>query len=232
MRIEINADDFGLTKGVTDGIIQAHQDGCVTSTTLMMNGLATDYAVEKALENPDLKVGIHLVLTWGKPLHSSVPNLVKSDGTFRFTSGYRDMEAPNISEVELEWRAQLDAYLTTGLPLDHIDSHHHVHGWPPLKNLVIQLAKEYDVPVRYVDSIADHPEICWTDTLWTGFYKEGITDDLFDVLHEENGTSIEVMTHPGQVDDDLRKVSSYTDDREKEIEILSRIKVPDWAKKK
>lgn len=66
MRIEINADDFGLTKGVTDGIIQAHQDGCVTSTTLMMNGLATDYAVEKALENPDLKVGIHLVLTWGK----------------------------------------------------------------------------------------------------------------------------------------------------------------------
>ena len=232
MRIEINADDFGLTKGVTDGIIQAHQDGCVTSTTLMMNGLATDYAVEKALENPDLKVGIHLVLTWGKPLHSSVPNLVKSDGTFRFTSDYRDMEAPNISEVELEWRAQLDAYLTTGLPLDHIDSHHHVHGWPPLKNLVIQLAKEYDVPVRYVDSIADHPEICWTDTLWTGFYKEGITDDLFDVLHEENGTSIEVMTHPGQVDDDLRKVSSYTDDREKEIEILSRIKVPDWAEKK
>lgn len=66
MRIEINADDFGLTKGVTDGIIQAHQNGCVTSTTLMMNGLATDYAVEKAAENPDLKIGIHLVLTWGR----------------------------------------------------------------------------------------------------------------------------------------------------------------------
>ncbi|MFD1413260.1 carbohydrate deacetylase [Oceanobacillus jeddahense] len=229
MRIEINADDFGLTKGVTDGIIQAHQHGCVTSTTLMMNGFATHYAVEKALENPNLKVGIHLVLTWGSPLHPSVPHLMKSDGIFKFTNGFLDMEAPNISEVELEWRAQLDAYLATGLALDHMDSHHHVHGWPPLKNLVIKLAKEYNVPVRYVDSLADHPEICWTDMLWTGFYKEGVTDDLFDVIQKENVSSIEVMTHPGQVDEDLKKVSSYTDARQKEIEILSRIEIPDWA---
>ncbi|MFD1452272.1 MULTISPECIES: chitin disaccharide deacetylase [Oceanobacillus] len=229
MRIEINADDFGLTKGVTDGIIQAHQNGCVTSTTLMMNGLATGYAVEKAKENPNLKVGIHLVLTWGFPLHPSVPNLVKSDGTFKFTSSFRNMETPNLSEIESEWRAQLDAYTATGLALNHIDSHHHVHGWPPLKNLVIKLAKEYNVPVRYVDSLSDHPEICWTDTLWTGFYKEGVTDNLFDVLQKENVQSIEVMTHPGRADDDLRKVSSYTDDREKEIEILNRIEIPDWV---
>ncbi|WP_152655740.1 chitin disaccharide deacetylase [Oceanobacillus sp. CFH 90083] len=232
MRVEINADDFGLTKGVTDGIIEAHQNGCVTSTTLMMNGLATSYAVEKALENPKLKVGIHLVLTWGKPLLSSAPHLVKSDGTFKFTSNFRNMEAPNISEVESEWRAQLEAYLATGLPLDHIDSHHHVHGWSPLKNLVIKLAKEYHVPVRYTDSLADHPEICWTDTLWTDFYKEGVTDNLFDVIQKQNVQSIEVMTHPGRVDEALRKISSYTDDREKEIEILSRIEIPDWVESK
>ncbi|GIO23589.1 chitin disaccharide deacetylase [Oceanobacillus sp. J11TS1] len=232
MRVEINADDFGLTKGVTDGIIQAHQDGCVTSTTLMMNGLATDYAIEKAKENPALKVGIHLVLTWGSPLHSSVQNLVNTDGTFKFTSSFNDndLAALEISEIELEWRTQLDAFLATGLSLDHIDSHHHVHGWPPLKNLVIQLAKDYEVPVRYVDSLADHPEICWTDKVWLGFYKKGVTDDLFDVIQNEKVSSIEVMTHPGRVDEDLRTISSYTDPRENEIEILSRIKVPDWAK--
>ncbi|MFD1064876.1 chitin disaccharide deacetylase [Oceanobacillus locisalsi] len=230
MRVEINADDFGLTKGVTDGIIEAHQNGCVTSTTIMMNGLATNYAVEKAAENPDLKIGIHLVLTWGKPLHTSVSNLVNPDGTFRFTSNFLDMEVPNLEEVELEWRAQLEACLATGLPLDHIDSHHHVHGWPPLKNLIIKLAQEYEVPVRRVDSLADHPDICWTDKLWTGFYKDGVTDDLFDVIQKENVSSIEVMTHPGQVDETLRKVSSYTDARENEITILSRIDVPDWVK--
>lgn len=142
------------------------------------------------------------------------------------------MEPPNLSEVESEWRAQLDAYAATGLTLDHIDSHHHIHGWPPLKNLVMKLAEEYNVPVRYVDSLADHPEVCWTDTLWTSFYKEGVTDNLFDVLQKENVLSIEVMTHPGQVDEDLRRVSSYTDDREKEIEILSRIEVPAWVNSK
>lgn len=229
MRVEINADDFGLTKGVTDGIIQAHQKGCVTSTTLMMNGLAVDYALEKAKENPALKIGIHLVLTWGKPLHPAVPNLVKSNGRFKFTSSYHDMDVLDISEIEMEWRAQLDAFLATGITLDHIDSHHHVHGWLPLKKLVIKLAKDYKVPVRYVDSLKDQPEICWTDTLWTGFYKKGITDDLFDLIEKEDVSSIEVMTHPGQVDEDLRKNSSYTDSREEEIEILSRIKLPDWA---
>lgn len=65
--------------------------------------------------------------------------------------------------------------------------------------------------------------------MWTGFYKEGVTDNLFDVLQKENVQSIEVMTHPGRADDDLRKVSSYTDDREKEIEILNRIEIPDWV---
>lgn len=230
MRVEINADDFGLTRGVTDGIIQAHQKGCVTSTTLMMNGLAVDYAIEQAKNIPSLHVGIHLVLTWGKPLHPNLPSLVKPDGTFKFTSNYRHMEIPNIEDIEKEWRMQLDAFLATGLPLHHIDSHHHVHGWEPLKELVIRLAKDYQVPVRYVESLHDTPEICWTDKLWVGFYKEGVTSDLFDFLEKENVDSIEVMTHPGFVDEDLKQHSSYTAPREKEIEILSNIPIPDWVK--
>lgn len=230
MRVEINADDFGLTKGVTDGIIQAHQKGCVTSTTLMMNGLAVDYAVERAKENPSLDVGIHLVLTWGKPLHPNLPSLVNPDGTFKLTNNYRHMEVPNIQDIEKEWRMQLEAFLATGLPLHHIDSHHHIHGWEPLKEIVIQLAKDYQVPVRYVPSLHDVPEICWTDKVWLDFYQEGVNDDLFDLIKKENVDSIEVMTHPGFVDEPLKQNSSYTTFREKEIEILSNITVPEWVK--
>ena len=68
MQVIFNADDFGLTKGVTDGIIQSHTKGIVTSTSLIMNGRAVSYAVEQAKKHPSLRVGLHLVLSWGKPL--------------------------------------------------------------------------------------------------------------------------------------------------------------------
>src|SRR5690625_2089678 len=107
MKVLFNADDFGLTKGVTDGIIKAHQEGVVTSTTLLMNGLATEYAVQQAKENPRLNVGIHLVLSWGKPIHDNVPHLLNEKGEFKYNSGYTKMDPPNIEEVEKEWNAQI-----------------------------------------------------------------------------------------------------------------------------
>ena len=63
----LNADDFGLTKGVNEGIVRAYREGILTSTTLMANALAFDDAVERARANPKLGVGCHLVLTGGRP---------------------------------------------------------------------------------------------------------------------------------------------------------------------
>src|SRR5690625_7439350 len=71
MNILFNADDFGLTKGVTDGVIKAHSEGVVGSTTLMMYGKATDYAVEQAKRHPTLDIGINIVLSWGYPYSHS-----------------------------------------------------------------------------------------------------------------------------------------------------------------
>ncbi len=230
INILFNADDFGLTKGVTDGIVQAHLNGCISSTTLMMNGMATDYAVQLAKKVPSLDVGIHLVLTWGgKPVHPDVPGLVDKDGSFKFTNRYQTEEPPNPEEVKKEWRAQLDAFLATGLPLHHIDSHHHVHGWEPLKQVILEIANEYKVPVRYVDSLQDHPEILLTDSLWLDFYGDGIYHELFGELEKTEGKSIEIMTHPGIMDEDLVSVSSYTKEREKELEILCSLESPGWA---
>ncbi|WP_099159436.1 chitin disaccharide deacetylase [Virgibacillus ndiopensis] len=229
MRILFNADDFGLTKGITDGIMEAHVKGVVGSATLMMNGLAVDHAVTQAKKHPSLNVGIHLCLTWGKAVSDRVPDLVNDNGVFKYKNTFLEMDPPNVEQVEIEWRAQLDAFLETGLTLHHIDSHHHIHGWNPLKEVVIKLAKAYDVPVRYVESLKENREILLTDTLWLDFYGDGVNAGIFSELQQLPVNSVEVMTHPAFIDDELRQVSSYVDKREEEREILCRLSVPDWA---
>ncbi|ASK62405.1 chitooligosaccharide deacetylase [Virgibacillus phasianinus] len=220
MNVLFNADDFGLTKGVTDGIMQAHLNGVVGSTTLMMNGWAVDYAVEKAKEFPSLRVGIHLVLTWGRPICSDIPELVDTEGLFKYKNTFMEMDPPDVSAVEKEWRAQIEAFLKTGLPLHHIDSHHHIHGWAPLKDVVIKLAKEFGVRVRYVDSLKAYPDILLTEKLWLDFYESGVNAGILDELYKLDVQSVEVMTHPAVVDDDLQKVSTYLEERAQELKIL------------
>lgn len=227
MKVLFNADDFGLTKGITDGIIASHKNGVVYSTTLMMNGLAIDYALQEIKKCPTLNVGIHLVLTWGKPLRNDLPSLVNDSGYFKFTSILD--EIPNVKEVKREWRAQIEAFIKTGLPLNHIDSHHHVHGWEPLKEVIIELAEEYRVPVRYVDSLKDYPELLLTETLWTGFYADGVHNDIFRDLETLNARTVEVMTHPAYIDHELGQVSSYVEKRKEELDILTSLHVPEWV---
>lgn len=229
MKILFNADDFGLTKGVTDGIIKAHTEGVVGLTTLMMNGYAVDYAVVRAKQNPSLKVGIHLVLTFGKPIANHVPDLIKPDGTFKYTNAFQNMEEPNLIQVEKEWEAQIQAFLQTGMPLHHIDSHHHVHGWEPLKEIVMKLANKYAVPVRYVDSLKEHPEILLTETLWLDFYSDGVDDQIFEKLRKLTHASVEIMTHPAIIDEDLKKITSYVEKRAEELAILCSLEVPSWV---
>ena len=66
LRLIVNADDFGFTRDVNEGIVEAHRHGILTATTLMANGDAFDHAVALARENPSLDVGCHLVLVQGK----------------------------------------------------------------------------------------------------------------------------------------------------------------------
>lgn len=64
----VNADDFGLSKGQNYGIIEACRNGIVTSTTALVNGQAIDHAVQLSRDEPSLTIGMHFVLTMGKPL--------------------------------------------------------------------------------------------------------------------------------------------------------------------
>jgi predicted glycoside hydrolase/deacetylase ChbG (UPF0249 family) len=151
----VNADDFGFSPGVTDAILDSHRRGILTSTTLMCTMPDAARAVSLARQEPKLGVGIHLCLTQGTPLasglrvlakpsdaghpsnlHQSVPALIKK---LQFSR-----EARN--EARREWEAQIDYAISAGIKPTHLDSHKHIHHWPVLQDIAIDLAKKYRIP--------------------------------------------------------------------------------------
>ena len=83
-----NADDFGFTRDVNDGIVEAHCHGILTATTLMATGAAFDHAVELARENPELDIGVHLVLVDLPGFPPTIPQLLFSLGRIRITTNW------------------------------------------------------------------------------------------------------------------------------------------------
>lgn len=162
IRLIVNADDFGRSPGVCAGIEQAHQDGIVTSTTTLMNSPGAADALRAVHQRcPALGLGVHLNLTMGWPLlGDQVPSLVRPDGTFHtletFLAASFDM---HLHEVQDELRAQVEAFLDTGVPLDHLDCHQHVVVLcPPFFQIFLDLAAEYSVPIRQPIPDSARPE--------------------------------------------------------------------------
>ena len=129
-RLIVNADDFGFNRQITDGIIEAHENGVVTSTTLMVNMSAASYAIEQSRSCPDLSVGLHVNLTLGKPVSEpqDVPSLIQANGNFwdRGTFFRRaNLGRLNSTELRREIGAQLQKMIELGLTPTHADSHHH-----------------------------------------------------------------------------------------------------------
>lgn len=157
----INADDFGLTQGVTDGIINAAKNGVVTSTTVMINELIYNKVTYKKSEISRIGIGLHLNLTQGRPILPAmdVTSLVSLDGVFQKPEKlFAHAEKIYPAQVEKEWRAQLAAFRAVfGMP-DHLDSHHHVHLYPSLFNIFCQLALEMKIPMRFpveIDNLSE-----------------------------------------------------------------------------
>ena len=128
----MNADDFGLCGDVTRGILDAHVNGQVSSTTLMVNMPGTDEAVEAARSHPQLGVGLHFNLTEGRPL-TDVPSLVDGDGRFLLRGELlrRSLRrAIDPADIRREFVAQLERIHELGISPTHVDSHQHVHMAP------------------------------------------------------------------------------------------------------
>jgi predicted glycoside hydrolase/deacetylase ChbG (UPF0249 family) len=141
-RLIINADDFGVTRGVNAGIVEACQGGILRSATLMANGAAFEDAVERARQTPCLDLGCHLVLIGGRavaPPYAPLPQSTK-ELLWRLA---RDLSA---GAIEQEFSAQIEKILAAGLRPTHLDTHKHTHLAPPVLEAVLRVARRYGIP--------------------------------------------------------------------------------------
>jgi len=150
--VRINGDDFGFSTGVNQAVIAAHQQGLLTSTSLMVTGDAVDEAIQLAASNPSLAVGLHLVLGMGRSVLSpeQIPNLVDAESNFPNDPGRAGLSyqfnAKARRELPLEIRAQLEKFRQTGLKLSHVDGHLHLHSHPVVLRHLVDFAEEFAIP--------------------------------------------------------------------------------------
>jgi predicted glycoside hydrolase/deacetylase ChbG (UPF0249 family) len=149
----VNADDFGYTNGVTEGILRAWKEGIVTSTSAMINMPGAPERIARAHQaHPELLVGLHLNITEGMPVLpvEKVPSLVDDRGRFMLPLKLVErIQHVSLDELRSELHAQAELLLTTGVNFDHIDYHQAmVAMYTPFYPLVMELAEEHQIPVR------------------------------------------------------------------------------------
>ncbi len=148
-QIILTADDFGRSPEINAAVIRAHREGILTGASLMVTGAACVEAVALARATPTLAVGLHLVLSAGRPALDprDVPHLAIANGCFpddplRLGLRYACDRAAQ-RELASEISAQFERFALTGLPLSHVDGHQHLHVIPPVFNMVVSLARRY-----------------------------------------------------------------------------------------
>lgn len=252
-RLIVNADDYGLTPGVSAGIRRAHREGIVTCTTAMMIFPNLEDDLRRAREEtPDLGLGVHLVASEYAPLRptASVRSLVDDTGLFFGPQIHFGPDSANVharfdrTELRDEWRAQIERFLALGIPLDHLDSHHHAaYLHKQTFGVLIELAREYQTPLRIPAPVVFETGGGWRYTSGgpLGWHAETVeTVDLahtlgfFDTFYDTRATvehllyiisnmpegDFELMCHPGEVDDQLMACTSYNTPRAAEIAAL------------
>ena len=145
----MTGDDFGLSIPVNEAVSQAHQKGILTSTSLMVAAPEVDDAVARAKELPGLNIGLHLVLSNGRsclPVND-IPDLVNTDGEFSnklVSSGIKMFFNASVKQqLKDEIRAQFEAFIATGLHLDHVNTHNHMHLHPTVFDAIIEIGQDY-----------------------------------------------------------------------------------------
>lgn len=216
----VNADDFGMTQANTIGILVGHSQGIITSTTCMMNMPYAEFALKQAKKFPQLGVGVHLVLTVGRPLVEGAQSYTDQNGDFIRPKDYPDGK-PHANQDELyrEWKTQIDKFIEiAGHKPTHIDSHHHVHLLPWHLDVTKRLALEYDLPIRQREQVLDtYPYIPVYDQM----YNDDANYQYFTQILSSYHGPLEFMCHPAYLDQRLYDMSSYNLPRIKELELLT-----------
>jgi chitin disaccharide deacetylase len=246
-QLVVNADDFGFTPDVNEGIVEAHRRGILTATTLMANGDAFEDALRWARETPTLDIGCHLVLVQGSSLLTGKPY----PATLTTLVG-----ALVRSEIQpyQELRAQVLKIIQAGITPSHLDTHKHTHLAPPVLDAVARLSQEFQIP--WVRRPFDFPitairgyipatkritsdalglfrsrfhrvlerHACRTTDHFAGFQITGRfrTAELVQLLEILPEGSTELMVHPGKYGESLQRAATrLKESRQHELAALT-----------
>lgn len=226
----VNADDFGLCKAQNYGIIDAFTHGVVTSTTAMVNASGIEHAVALSAKHPGLAIGMHFVLTLGRPL-SAMPGLVDEKGELgKWIWQRAEEDSLVLAEIEHELECQFARFIELfGRMPTHLDSHHHVHMIPQIYPIVEAFAKEKGVAIRFDYDAALPAELECVGVKTpkgfdSGFYGDAISETLFlETLERSTARgeqSLEIMCHPSFIDNTIL-ASKYCYPRLAELDVLT-----------
>ena len=231
MQIIINADDFGLSSDKNESIIYCHQNGCVTSASLMAYGKAFDEAVDLAKKNPDLGIGVHLALD------GPFNNLYQNSALFRNRKEFYNKEyvIENLKKFKFktndlieEYCNQIEKVLDRNIKISHLDHHHHLHLYFQALKAVIYVARKYNIKYIRSQRIIMHYNRQISNKLYRNIHQlylklnHNVVNGYFDLVYKKfdkydkekerlrkllslNIKKIEIVTHPDSNDDFERK---------------------------
>lgn len=259
-KLLVNADDFGLSSAINEGIIKAHTDGIVRSASIVASGQAFDEALALSRLRPELGVGVHLTLV--EEAAVATPRLVPTlapkgmlpESYGKLLKGVIT-GVIRLSDIEREFRAQIEKCLNSGLKLTHLDSHQHTHAFPNIFALVARLGREYGITgiriprgyprfgnraadrfigkcvlcaLAHTDAILIPRPDCFTTDYFAGLFESGnLTEPAaLHILRGLKAGTTELVCHPGCEDDSL-KYASWNERRQRELATLISPRVKD-----
>jgi predicted glycoside hydrolase/deacetylase ChbG (UPF0249 family) len=249
-RLIINADDFGISRGVNTGIIEAAAAGVVTSASVIVNLPDFADALDRGLSVPRLSLGLHLNFTTGRPLTAARSLTRRDTGEFYMLpvlAARASLGLLDASDIEGECLAQIDRMIDAGFPPTHLDSHRHVHAHPAISSAVARAAASRGIlHVRVPRESLLTNARDWRATLkkagllicarlsgqtggddhalhFVGVSLQGgksFAARLFALIPQLPAGTTELMTHPGYADASLAERDSYTLERVTELRVL------------
>lgn len=228
MKLIINADDFGRTRGINYGIAEAMKNGVLSSTTIMMTMPYAEHAVNLAKKAELSGIGVHL--TFIEKSLSKNKTLSNENGIFK---KYPELMAEaDIEEIKTEMRMQIDKLISLGIKPTHLDSHHHTHLYcSKMIEAAFSIAKEYKLPLRLGknkkltrmgEKINVPDDLITTDIFLEEYYadKTSLEDFIKFIEGSLEFETVELMCHPAFLCNDTLK-SSYNYPRLTELDILT-----------
>ncbi|MFM0176552.1 hopanoid biosynthesis-associated protein HpnK [Paraburkholderia sediminicola] len=183
----VTADDFGLHERVNLAVEWAHRRGVLTAASLMVGARAANDAVARARDLPELRVGLHLVLADGDPVapRCEIPALLDTHGRFgdkMVRDGLRFFFLPQVrKQLAREIRAQFESFARTGLALDHVNTHKHLHLHPTVLGLILDIGRDYGMrAMRLPLEVSAPPWLKpWISVVRLRLAREGIVHNDF-----------------------------------------------------